>query len=83
MWNAYLYGLSVTALGEGIEISESLKGLDKFLGVAEDRDEVGLWYREPDQVFELAVEDRGVFSEGDWKVALKKISAGLRPVRAI
>jgi hypothetical protein len=46
-------------------LPESVEGLDKFLGVAENGDEIrlGSWYREPGRVFQLAVEEEGGIRE--------------------
>jgi hypothetical protein len=59
--------------------------MDDFLGVAEDGDEVGLEAGAGSLTgFELAVEEKGgtgEFLSGRLKVALKKILAGLSPVR--
>jgi hypothetical protein len=45
---------------EAFEVPESVESLDKFLGVAEDGDEVGLGAgTELGQVFQLAVEEEG------------------------
>jgi hypothetical protein len=60
-------GGGVNGLGgrETLEIPESVEGLDNFLGVAEDGDEVGLgsWCRELGQVFQLAVKEEGWIGE--------------------
>jgi hypothetical protein len=56
----------LTALGEGkLSNDRRVSRLDKFLRVAEDRDDVGLgsWYRELGQVFQLAVEEEGGIRE--------------------
>jgi hypothetical protein len=61
--------------------------LDKFLGVGQNGDEVGLGTGAGSLAgFELAIEDRGGIGEffrRRLKEALKKISADLRPVRAM
>jgi hypothetical protein len=55
---------------EALEISESVEGLDKFLGVGQNGDDVGLgnWYRELGEFFPVGRRrggrDRGVFPEG-------------------
>ena len=73
---------------KAFEVPESVEGLDKFLGIAEDGDEVGLetgtgslakfssWPSKSRAGWES-------FFGGRLKEALKKIPAGLRPVRAI
>jgi hypothetical protein len=67
-----------------------VEGLNKFLGVGEDGDWVRLGAGTGSLAgFELAVEEEGWIGEffrrdaEGGKEALKKISAGLRPVRAI
>jgi hypothetical protein len=59
--------------------------LDKFPGVGQNGDEVGLGTGAGSLAgFELAIEEEGGIGEFFWpKEALKKISAGLRPVRAM
>jgi hypothetical protein len=50
---------------KAFEVPESVEGLNEFLGVADDGDEVGLgnWYRELGQVFQLAVKEEGGIGE--------------------
>ena len=82
-------GGGVDGLGgrKALKVSERVEGLDEFLGVGPNGDEVGLETGAGSLAsFELAVEEEGGKGElfpRDAEGALKKISAGLRPVRAI
>jgi hypothetical protein len=82
-------GGGVNGLGgrKAFEVPESVERVDKFLWIGQDGDEVGLEAGAGSLPgLELAVENEGGIGKFLWReteVALKKISAGLRPVRAM